>query len=85
MKEPKQKLSLYSPTTYQTKVPGKFDQSWMDWAGNMKISIEDDDAGVSTTTLTSTIDWAALIGILRRLYSLGLPLIMVKWVDLDGL
>ena len=33
------------------------------------------------TTLTGSFDQAALQGLLRRLYSLGIPLISVIWVD----
>jgi hypothetical protein len=35
------------------------------------------------TTVTGTIEQAALHGILRRLYSLDLPLISVKLVERD--
>ena len=37
--------------------------------------------GQPVTILTGTIDQAALHGLLRRLYSLGLPLISVKLVE----
>ncbi|MCP4001656.1 MAG: hypothetical protein GY727_12165, partial [Gammaproteobacteria bacterium] len=37
--------------------------------------------GQPVTILTGTIDQAALQGLLRRLYALGLPLISVTWVE----
>jgi hypothetical protein len=75
MKEVKQKLSLDRPATYQIKVPGELDESWSDWAGGMTIAVESEGEGPPVTTLTGTVDQAALQGLLRRLYSLGLPLI----------
>ena len=81
MNEQKPKLTLYSPATYQIKIPGRMDESWVEWAKNIEISIETDDDGEEVTTLISIMDQAALIGILRRLYSLGLPLILVKWLE----
>ena len=81
MKAVKQKLTLDQPATYQIKVPGHLNASWSDWAGGMTITLECSDDGPPTTTLTGTIDQAALQSLLRRLYSLGLPLISVNWVE----
>ena len=72
-----QKLTLYQPATYQIKVPGILEENWADWAGGMLITIESDDDDLAITTLTGTFDQAALLGLLRRLYSMGLPLISV--------
>ncbi len=83
MKEIKQKLTLDRPATYQIKVPGHLDQSWSDWAEGMTITLESRDDGPPTTTLTGAVDQAALQGLLRWLYSLGLPLISAKWVEPD--
>ena len=80
MKEVKQKLTLDRPATYQIKVPGHLGESWSDWAGGMTIAVESEGDGLPVTTLTGTLDQAALQGLLRRLYSLGLPLISVNFV-----
>ena len=77
----KHKLTLDRPATYQIKVPGELDKSWSDWAGGMTITVESEGAGPPVTTLTGTVDQAALQGLLRRLYSLGLPLISVNCVE----
>ncbi len=81
MKKVKQKLTLDRPATYQIKVPGHLDQSWSDWAEGMTITLESGVDGPPTTTLTGVVDQAALQGLLRRLYSLGLPLISVNCVE----
>ena len=84
MKEVKQKLTLDQPATYQIKVPGHLDDSWVDWAGGMSITLESKGNGPPTTVLTGAVaDQAALQGLLRRLYSLGLPLMSVNWVEAD--
>jgi hypothetical protein len=83
MKEIKKKLTLDRPATYQIKVPGHLDQSWSEWAGSMTITVESEGDGSPITILTSTFDQAALQGLLRRLYSLGLPLISVICVEGD--
>ena len=83
MKEVKQKLSLDRPVTYQIKVPGKLEKKWSDWFERMTITTDLDDDGLPVTTLTGSVDQAALQGVLRRLYSLGLPLISVHYVEGD--
>ena len=77
MKETRQKLTLDRPVTYQIKVPGELDESWSDWDGKMTVAVESEGDGPPVTTLTGTVDQAALHSLLRRLYSLGLPLISV--------
>ena len=81
MSEVKQKLSLDRPATYQIKVPGHLDESWSDWYGKMTYTIESEGDGPPVTTLTGTVDQAALQGLLRRLYSRGLPLISVNCIE----
>ena len=81
MKNAQRKLTLDRPVTYQIKVPGKLDVSWADWAGKMALTVESEGDGPPVTTLTGDLDQAALHGLLRRLYSLGLPLISVIWVE----
>jgi hypothetical protein len=83
MKKVKRKLTLDRPATYQIKVPGELDESWSDWIGGMAITFDSEGDNSPVTTLTGTVDQAALQGLLRRLYSLGLPLISVNCVDCD--
>ena len=80
-KENKLKLTLDQPATYQIKVPGELGESRVDWAGTMTITVESEGGGPPVTTLTGTLDQAALQGLLRRLYSLGLPLISVNCLN----
>jgi hypothetical protein len=81
MKNVKRKLTLDRPAAYQIKVQGYLDKSWSDWAGGWMIAVESEEDVPPITTLTGTVDQAALIGSLRRLYSLGLPLITIVCLD----
>jgi len=81
MKQDRQKLTLDRPVTYQIVVPGQIGESWSDWAGGMTIAVECEGDGPPVTALTGTLDQAALLGLLRRLYFLGLPLISVNCVE----
>lgn len=81
MKQVKQKLALDLPVVYQIKVPGYLDTSWSDWVEGLVITTEDEGDDQPVTILTGTVDQAALQGLLRQLYALGLPLISVKWVE----
>jgi len=77
-KNSKHKLTLDRPLTYQIKIPGHIDKSWSEWVENIEIEIDTDADGLPITSLTGTFDQAALLGLLRRLYSMGLPLISVN-------
>jgi hypothetical protein len=81
MRALKQKPTLDRPATYQIQVPGELDESWSDWIQGMTIAVESEGEGPPVTILTGTIDQAALQGLLRRLYSLGLPLISVNRIE----
>lgn len=82
MMKKKQKLSLDRPEIYEIRVPGELGQQWSDWYGGMTITVERDDNGQPVTTLTSTVDQAALQSLLHRLYSMGVPLISVLCVEI---
>ena len=81
MSKGKQKLTLYIPTAYQIKVPGTLDQTWSGWVDGMAVMVEEGSEEMPITTISGFFDQAALLGLLRLLYSQGLPLISVTWVD----
>ena len=75
------KFSLDRPITYQIIIAGQPGENWSAWIDQMEIYIETDPSGFATTTLTGTVDQAALIGLLRQLYYLGFPLISVNCIQ----
>ena len=81
MKEIKQKLTLDRPATYQIKVPGHLGESWSERAGSLTITVESEGDGSPITILTGNVDQAPLQGLLRRIYSLGLPLISAICIE----
>ncbi len=83
MKEINGRLTLVRPASYQIKVPGNLSESWAEWDDCLVVSVERDADGDEITTLTGIIDQAALHGLLRQLYSRGLPLISVLCVVRD--
>jgi hypothetical protein len=77
------RLTLDQAATYQIVVPGEPGSNWSDWI-EMAITIETEGHGPPVTTLTGAVaDQAALQGLLRRLYSLGLPLLAVICIETD--
>jgi hypothetical protein len=80
MNQIKRKLTLY-PATYQIIVPGHLDANWTEWSDRMSVTAGWQSDGRPVTTLTGTLDQAALQGLLRHLYAFGLPLISVTWLE----
>ena len=73
---------LDRPATYQIKVQGHLDHRWSDWFGGMTITFEGGGGGSPITTLTGIVaDQAALQGMLRALYTLGLPVCSVICIE----
>lgn len=63
---------------YHIQVQGRLSDRWTHWFDDMEISTQV-GAGSDITTLTgAVVDQAALLGLLQRLYTLGLPLLLVR-------
>ena len=77
----KQKISLDQKATYRITVQGKLNNDWSDWVEDLSIEFGNDDMGNVITTLTGRFDQASLQGLLRRFYSLGIPLVSATCVD----
>jgi len=80
-KKPTPKLTLVQPAVYQIKIPGDLMGSLSEWVDQLEIRVEIDESRNAVTILTAELDQAALHGLIRRLYALGLPLISVIWID----
>ena len=76
--------SFATPATFRLQVSGLLDPSWSEELGSVAIECSCLPSKSSVTTLTAhVVDQAALIGLLNRLYGLGLPLISVEYVEID--
>ena len=80
MRIDKPKLTLHHPVVYQIEVPGALDRNWSDGVNGLTLTVTLDSDGQPVTVLTGEMDQAALQGLLRRLYGLGLPLLAVHCV-----
>ena len=69
---------------YQISVQGFLDEGRADWFDGITIEPQVDAEGMSVTWLTGeVVDQAALHGLLRKLYDLGLLLLSIKRIEFD--
>ena len=74
-----QRINMFEPAVFCIRINGKLDQSWLEYFGAQSMSVEEDEAGHSSTTLISEpVDQAALVGMINHLNGLGLPVVSVE-------
>ena len=67
---------------YQIKVRGRLGENWSAWFDGMAITVEKSERHATITTLAGPVaDQAALHGILSRIRDLGLPLLLVQYME----
>jgi hypothetical protein len=70
------------PDLYEIRLKGHLVDQWAGWFGDVIIGLEDN----GTTLLTCPVfDQAALYGLLKKVRSLGMPLLSVNRVESDKL
>jgi hypothetical protein len=68
----------HEPAPYEIRLQGHLPDRWAGWFGDVTIGVDED----GTTVLTCpAIDQAALYGLLKKVRSLGLPLLAVNRVE----
>lgn len=75
------KLTMHGTAHYQVLVPGNFPDLWTSQGERLLVRVDHDRGLGPQTSLTGFLDQAALIGLLRQLYSIGLPIISVRWIE----
>ena len=75
LKEEDSKTELDQPMVYQIRIKGQLDRKWMDWFGDVTITLEDNG---DTLITCPVVDQAALHGLLKMVRDLGIPLISVN-------
>lgn len=66
-------------TSYRIEVQGQIGTRWRPWFEDLTIRTGDASGPHIKTVLTGVVaDQAALLGLLRKLYTLGLPLLLVQ-------
>jgi len=76
-----QHYSFDSLIDYRIEIAGHFDMELPEWLDEETVTIAPDSSNVNITILIGTFDQARLIGLLRCLVYLGLPLISVNSVE----
>ena len=70
---------------YQVQVEGRISERWAHWFEDMAITFCDEKETPAVTTLVGPVaDQAALLGLLQKLYTLGLTLLLVRRMEKDG-
>jgi hypothetical protein len=76
-----QSISLNSQNSYEIKIHGQLDDSWLGWFGEAKVHTKILDNNSQVTTFSNVImDQAGLVGLIRRLHGLGIVLISIRQV-----
>ena len=67
--------------TYQIRIKGHLDASWTSWFDGFTLTPQPDG---TTILIGSVVDQPALHGLLTRIHSLGLPLLLVEQVEMEN-
>lgn len=79
-----QKISMHEPAVFRIRIQGELDESWSEYFGAKEISVKTNDAGnVVTIIISEPMDQGALVGLVNRLNTLGIPLISVEPAKLE--
>jgi len=74
----KRRITLDMPELYRIEVQGEIDRGLVDQFGDVIRRIH---SRGSRREILCEVDQAALHGLLRSVYSHGLPLVSVRWID----
>ena len=67
---------------YRIVVQGQIGERWASWFDDLTVLTEASPGEDARTVLTGPVrDQAALLGLLQKLYTLGLPLLLVERMD----
>jgi len=73
--------TLTQPAVYRIRITGRVRNGWSDFmTGLQEVHLQ--ESGTSITELTGTVtDQSALFGLLCHIRDLGLPLILVEYIE----
>jgi hypothetical protein len=78
-KDMSQSMSLNSQNSYEIKIYGQLDDSWLGWFGEAKALVEIEAENSQVTTFSNIVmDQAGLVGLIRRLHGFGIVLISIR-------
>jgi hypothetical protein len=72
-------ISLSTQNRYEIKIYGQLDDSWQGWFGEAEAHTEILANQSQVTTFSDVVmDQAGLVGLIRRLHSIGIVLIFIN-------
>lgn len=71
------KITIFEKARYEIKVQGYLDEHFANRNTMLEVKQEDSCAFSPIATILCTVDQAGLLGVLRHLNTLGLPLISI--------
>lgn len=75
-------IGLNSQNSYEVKVYGQVDDTWLGWFGDAHAQTEILEDGSQVTAFSGVImDQAALVGLIRRLHGQGIVLLSIVRCD----
>ncbi len=74
-------LGMDELASYFIRVEGSIGERWSDWFGGLAMTVLEEGTLITTTLEGTITDQAALLGLLQRLYTLGLPLLEVRYQE----
>lgn len=78
------KPTMSDSAVFRVSIQGILDDNWSSYFAMRSVLTETDEAGVRVTTfVTEAIDQSALVGLINRLNSLGLPLLAVECLSIE--
>ena len=63
---------------YEIEVQGRIGERWAHWFDDVSVGAQGEAQSAITTLTVTVADQAALLGLLQKLYTLGLPLLRVQ-------
>ena len=79
-----QKSEFRHLASYQIRILGRLDESWMEWLNGTQITIDKDTSESPISRIDGIVaDQAGLRGILTRLWDLNLTLVSLSRTDLE--
>lgn len=74
-------VTLHSPATFEVRVPGRLNPSWVDYVDASSITYTNDaEEGALTIVTLRNADQSALIGLINTLFAAGVPLVGVTHI-----
>ena len=71
-------ISLNSQNSYEIKIYGQLDDSWLSWFGGAKVHVETLANEDQITTFSDVVmDQAGLVGLIRQLHGHGIVLVSI--------